>query len=168
MSMAATDDLILTVITMRRQASAEELSAIVAYVALAPFSTYLSRVPTNLRQLLARKGILVPTQLSSLERHLLKRIYDEQQWPMGTTAEVYIADLRKAIAHPRVQIWTYRYFGQPFIGFLAPSHIQQALKPEPYIFVVYSPDYQTLTTGYQASGSESIFTDGYTDLVRQK
>lgn len=168
MDMAATDDLILNLIETGRQASTEEVVAIVAHVAQAPFASYLSRVPVNLRQLLMQKGVSVPTRLSSLERHLLKRIYVEQQWPIGTTAETYLRDLRMAIAHPPVQIWTYRYFGQPFVGFLAPSHVRQAIKPESHLFVAYSPEYQTLTTGYQASGSDSIFTDEYTDVVRHQ
>jgi hypothetical protein len=128
----------------------------------------LSRVPINLRELLAQKGISLPVRLSSLERHLFKRIYDEQQWPIGTTAEGYVRDLQKAVVHPHVQIWTYRYFGQLFAGFLAPSHVQNVIKPEPYIFVAYSPEYQTLTTGYQASGSHRIFTSEYTDVMRHQ
>lgn len=168
MFMAAIDNLILKLISAKQQASAEELAMLITHVVQAPFATYLSNVPTNLRQLLAQKGIAVPARLPSLERHLLKRIYDEQQWPIGTTAEAYIDDLHQPVAHPNVQIWTYRYFGQPFAGFLAPSHVQQAHRPESHLYVVYSPEYQTLTTGYQASGSESIFTGGYTDLVRQK
>ena len=168
MAMTAIDDLLLKLIETGRQASAEEVAAIIAHVVQAPFATYLSRVPINLRQLLAQKGISVPVRLSSLERHLFKRIYDEQQWPIGTTADDYIRDLHKVVAHPSVQIWTYRYFAQAFVGFLAPSHVQKALKPESHIFVVYSPDYQTLTTGYQASGSNRIFTSEYTDLVRHQ
>jgi len=70
--MTAIDDLILKLIETGRQASAEELAATIAHVAQAPFATYFSRVPTNLRQLLAQKGISVPTSLSSLERHLFK------------------------------------------------------------------------------------------------
>lgn len=168
MAMTAIDDLILNLIETGRQASAEEVAAIVAHVAQAPFATYLSRVPANLRERLAQKGVILPTRLSSLERHLVKRIYEEEQWPVGTTAEGYVGDLQKAVVHPLVQIWTYRYFGQPFVGFLAPSHVQGAIKPEPYIFVAYSPEHQTLTTGYQASGSHRIFTNEYTDVVRHQ
>lgn len=168
MTITAIDGLILKLIESGRRAAVEEVALLVAHVSQAPFATYLSRVPANLRQLLARKGVIVPTRLSSVERHLFKRIYDEQQWPIGTTAEAYTRDLQKAVAHLNVQIWTYRYFGQPFVGFLAPSHVQNAPKLEPYIFVVYSPDYQTITTGYQASGRDSIFTDEYTDIVQQK
>jgi len=144
------------------------VAAIVAHVAQAPFASYLSRVPATLRERLAQKGVILLARLSSLERHWIKRIYEEGQWPVGTTAEVYVRDLQRAVTHPHVQIWTYRYFGQPFAGFLAPSHVQNAIKPEPYIFVAYSPEHQTLTTGYQASGSHRIFTNEYTHVVRHQ
>ena len=164
--MLTVDELILELIETSRQASMEELAVIIMHVVHAPFATYLSRVPIELRQLLAQRGIVVPARLSSLQRHLFKRIYDEEQWPTDTTADQYIADLHQAIVHPIVQIWTYRYLGQPFVGFLAPSHVQNATRPERYIFVAYSPVYKTLTTGYQASNAQSIFTIEYTDLVR--
>lgn len=164
--MGAVDDLILKLIETGRQASTEEVAAIIAHVAQAPFATYLSRTPAELRELLAQKGVSLTARHSSLERHLFKRVYEEQQWPVGTTAEEYVRDLQKAVVHPQAQIWTYRYFGQSFVGFLAPSHVENAIKSEPYIFVAYNPVYQTITTGYQASGSHRIFTSGYTHVVR--
>jgi len=166
--MPTVDNLITELISSGRQASTEELAVIIADAAKAPFATYWSRVPIELRELLAERGIVVPTRLPSLQRHLLKRIYGEEQWPVGTTAEQYIADLHQAVTHPVVQIWTYRYLAQPFAGFLAPSHVQGGVRPERYIFVAYNPTYKTLTTGYQASDVQSIFTAEYTDLVRHQ
>jgi len=115
--MLTVDALLLELIETGRQASPEELATIIAHVAQAPFATYLSRVPVGLRHLLGQRGIIVPGRLSSLQRHLFKRIYDEEQWLVGTTADQYIADLHQAILHADVQIWTYRYLGQPFVGF---------------------------------------------------
>jgi hypothetical protein len=129
----AVNDLMLDLMATGRQATSEELTAIIVHVAQAPFATYLSRVPTRLRQLLAQRGVAVPAKLPSLQIHLLKRIHDEQQWPMGTTTEQYVADLHYAVSQPNVQVWTYRYFGQPFVGFLAPSPVRGAARMEPYI-----------------------------------
>lgn len=166
--MPAVNDLILDLIATARQATPEEVADIVAHVAQAPFATYLARVPNKLRRLLAKRGMTLPAKLPSLEIHLLKRVHDERQWPIGTTADQYVADLHQAVSHPDVQVWTYRYFGQPFAGFLAPSHVQSSPKPEAYIFVAYSPMHGTITTGYQASDASQVFDRGYTDLLQHQ
>jgi hypothetical protein len=166
--MPTVDDLILDLIATGRQATREELAVIIAHVTQAPFASYLARVPGKLRQLLAKRGMTLPARLPSLEIHLLKRIYDERQWLIGTTADQYVVDLHRAVAHPDVQVWTYRYFEQPVAGFMAPSHVQDAPKPEAYIFVAYSPLHGTITTGYQASDISHVFTYGYTNVVRHQ
>lgn len=81
----------------------------IAHVAKAPFATYLARVPNDLRRALEQKDITAPAKLPSIEWHLLKRIYDEQQWPETTTVDRYITDLHQSILHPTVGIWTYQY-----------------------------------------------------------
>ncbi len=149
--MLTVDELILELIEIGHPAFTEELATITAHVAQAPFATYQARVPIKLRRVMADLGTVLAPKLSSFEIHLLKRVYEEQQWPVGTTAQQYIADLHSATSHPDSQIWTYRYFAQPFAGFLAPSHVQDATRPEDYLFVAYSPVYGTIPTGYQTS-----------------
>lgn len=106
--------------------------------------------------------------MPSVEWHLLERVYLDQQWPPGTTVAQYVDDLHRAILHPDVEVWTYRYFGQPFAGFLSPSHVQGLPGSEQYIFVAYSPVFGTLTTGYQTSGRQKVFDVRCTDLVRHR
>jgi hypothetical protein len=165
---ATVDDLILNLIENERLASGAELATILAHVAQAPFATYLAQVPNNMRHLLLGRGQRLPLKFSSLDIHLLKRIQEDQQWPIGTTPLQYVQDLHWVIAHPDVQVWTYRYFAQPFIGFMAPSHVQMVARPEQYIFVAYSPQYSTLTTGYQANSKDTVFTAGYTNVLQQR
>lgn len=95
-------------------------------------------------------------------------MYLDQQWPIETTEAQLITDLHQAVLHPQGQIWTYRYYDHAYAAFLAPSHVQQAPQPEPYLFVAYSPVFGTITTGYQASGSGSILSSGFTDLVQHR
>ena len=166
--MVHVNELILDLVETGHPASEAELSAIIADVAKAPFATYQARVPNSLRRLMLQLGKLLPPKLSSADIHLLKRVHEDQQWLTETTTVQYIADLHTAISHIDVKIWTYRYANQPFIGFMAPSHVQNVPKPEPYIFVAYSPQYGTLTTGYQASAAATVFTEGYTNLVQHK
>jgi hypothetical protein len=162
------DNIILELVGTRRLASANEIDILIAHVAQAPFATYPARVPNSLRNLLEQIGMQVPPQLPSVEWHLLKRIYDEYQWPEGTTAGDYVKDLQQAIHHPEVGLWTYHYFGRPYAGFLAPSHVRSAPQPLPYLYVAYDPQYGTITTGYQVSGYGAVFDKNCTNLVRHR
>lgn len=162
------DALILELIDTGRQATADELKAIIEHVAQAPFATYLSRVPGRVRRPLAQMGIVTPARMPSVEWHLLERVYLDEQWPVGATVAQYMADLQQAVRHPDVQVWTYRYYGEPFAGFLAPSHVQQVPQPEAYIFVSYSPTYDTITTGYQTSGIAVALRQGCTDILQHR
>ena len=110
----------------------------------------------------------MPVQVPAGEAHLLKRIYYDQQWPKDTTIDEFVADLHLAIQHRDVRVWTYEYFGDPCIGLLAPSHIQGTPGDRPLIFVVYNAQYGTLTTGYQASGPETIFNDKHQQLTQHR
>jgi len=104
------DALIIELIESGRQATDEELSQIMAHVAQAPFASQLVRVSPRLRdELVVVLGKPVARQLPSIEFHLLKRIYLEQQWPVGTTARQYVTDLHLAVRHPAAQIWTFEY-----------------------------------------------------------
>jgi hypothetical protein len=76
--------------------------------------------------------------------------------------------LRLAIRHLDARVWTYEYFGEPCVGLLAPSHIRGTPGAKPYIFVVYSARYGTLTTGYQASDPETIFNDKHQRLTQHR
>lgn len=164
--MTIIDNLIQTLITTRRQATYNQVKAIQVHVAQAPFASYLSKVPKRVRRPLAKMGILTATKMPSVEWHLLERVHLDQQWPLGTSVAQYVADLQQAIQDVHVQIWTYRYYRQPVAAFLAPSYVQQVPKPEAYICVIYSPVFQSITTGYQASSSSTVFGTGCTNLFR--
>jgi hypothetical protein len=162
------DTLILTLIVAGRQASEDELQHIVAHLSCAPFASRSVRVTRWLRGQLAARGIEVQKRMPSIEVHMLKRVYLEQQWPPDTKADTYVADLHQAVRHPEAKIWTYRYYGEPMVGVMAPSHVQDVLSPQPFIFVAYNPRYGTIVTGYQASGPDAIFTDGFEQVRQQR
>jgi len=162
------DALITELIESGRQATEDELSQIVAHVARAPLASHLIRPPGWLREELARLGVTMPARVPAGETHLLKRIYYDQQWPIGTAIDQFVADLRLAIRHRDASVWTYEYFGEPCVGLLAPSHIRVTPGAKPYIFVVYSARYETLTTGYQATGPETVFNDKHQRLTQHR
>lgn len=166
--MADIDTIIIDLVSTGRQASDGELRSLIAHVAQTPFATYLSKVPGRVRRPLTQLGQRIPPRMPSVEWHLLERVYVDQQWPVGTTVLQYLTDLHNAVQHPAIQVWTYRYFGIPCAGFLAPSHIQQVPKPEAYIFVTYNSQFSVIVTGYQASSAATAMGQGCIDIVQHR
>ncbi len=162
------DTLIKELIQSGRQATDDELSQIIDHVTQAPLASRLIRPPGWLREALAQRDITLPARVSAGEAHLLKRTYYDQQWPVDTSLDEFVADLRHAIRHQEAHMWTYEYFDEPHVSFLAPSHIRGTPGAKPYIFVAYSARYGTLTTGYQASGPETIFNDKHQRLMQHR
>ena len=167
--MNTVNQLVRSLIDSRRQATDEEQQRIIAHVAQAPLSSRPMKITQWLRQELEAQGVHVASEkLPSVELHLLKRIYVDGQWPPGTTVAQFTADLHRAVQHPDVRIWTYRWLGEAFVGFLAPSHVQDAPNPETFLFITYSADYGTIKTGFQASRPETIFTGAVDELIRHR
>lgn len=163
------DALIVELVESGRQATDGELSHIVAHVAQASFASRPVRISPRLRDELAViLGKPVDRRLPSIEFHLLKRIHLEQQWPVGTTAKQYLTDLHLAVRHPAARIWTYKYRAEPMVGFLAPSQVQNAPKPEAFVFVAYNARYGAITTGFQASGPSAIFGRKHQRLMQHR
>lgn len=162
------NEIIFELCATGRKATKTELITIITHVAQAPFATYVTRVPEKLREALAVYGIQAPNKQSSLEQHLLKRIYVEKQWPIGASVERYVTDLHQAILHPSVKLWTYHYYHRPYAGFMAPSHVFDASKPLPQIYVVYDPAFGVITTGYQATSPETVFDEHCTNIVQHQ
>lgn len=116
------NQLIRALIDAGRQATDEEQQWIIAHVAQAAVSFRRVKINQWLRQELIARGVqILSDKLPSVQLHLLKRIHVDGQWPPETTVAQFTADLHQAVAHPDVQMWTYRWLGEPFAGFLAPS-----------------------------------------------
>jgi len=163
------DQLIRSLIDSNRQATAQELQGIVAHIARSLVSSRPVKVNQWLRQELEARGIQVPPgRLPSVDIHLLKRIHYDGQWPVGTSVAQFTADLHRAVQHPNAQIWTWRWLGEACVGFLAPSHVQNVPNPEAFIFAVYSTEHGIVKTGFQTSGPDAIFTDGFENLMRHR
>lgn len=162
------DQLIIALIETGRRATKEELRQITEHVAQSPFASRPLKINRWLRNELEKRQVAVPQPtIPAIELHLLKRVVFDQQWPPHTTVAQFLADLHQAVRHPKARIWTYRFLGEPFVGFLSPSHIQNVPRPEDFI-VAYSADYGTIKTGFQASSSEAIFTDEFENLIQHR
>lgn len=145
------DQLIRDAVDSRRRLSVEELRHVLEHVADVPFAT---RPVKAHREVQGREylGYRLEGKLPSLVAHLAKRVLKDEQWPVGTTPQQYLADLRQAIRSPEAQLYTYRYGigarAQHCLGILAPNHVQGP-KNRALLWVVYSATYGRITTGYQ-------------------
>lgn len=166
--MSEADTLILELLAAERRATDAEIAAIIAQVAQTPFASYVARVPVRVREDLLAVGVVCPARLPSIEWHLLERVYLDQQWSLNTTKEQYVADLHLAVQSPVVEIWTYRYFGRPYAGFIAPSQTRGAIDSERLIFVAYSPEFGTLTTGFRIAHRRNVIDANWTAAIRQR
>jgi hypothetical protein len=82
-------------------------------------------------------------------------------------AAEYVDDLRRAIGHPAARVFTYRFRGESYAGFLAPNDFTPPAEGrEPYVFVAYSATYGVLRTGYQASSlDDALRGDDFENLT---
>ena len=94
------------------------------------------------------KGALISTGLW----HLLKRIYVDQDWPVGTSLEKLNEDTRLTIQHPDTQIYVYGYYRtdphRPQWGFL--NH-------ETGIAVIYDMKADLIATVFKPEEGEAFF-----------
>lgn len=109
------DRLIRELIATRRRATPGEVGAIIARMAEVPFDGRIVRVPPALRE------VLSGTTADTLTIHLAKRTFDEQQWVDGTTADGYVADLRRAVVAPTAKLLVYDRRGGSLAATITPS-----------------------------------------------
>jgi hypothetical protein len=92
----------------------------------------------------------------SLIYHLVKRVVIEEQWAVGTTAEQYVADLRRGAMHSQARLAVMLHRGEYLALVVAPTANAvpaERLGPQwqPDLLVVCSVEHGMLRTGYQFS-----------------
>jgi hypothetical protein len=94
------------------------------------------------------QGSLIPTDLW----HLLKRIYVDQDWPVGTTMEQFNQDARSTIQDPETKIYVYGYYRTD------PPRIQWGfLNSRTGIAVVYDMEADRIATVFKPEEGEAFF-----------
>jgi len=102
------------------------------------------------------QGVLIPTDLW----HLLKRIYVDQDWPVGTTMEQFKQDARLTILDPETKIYVYGYYRTD------PPRIQWGfLNSRTGIAVVYDIEADLIATVFKPEEGETFFL-GQIDAVQ--
>jgi len=122
LSNSTVDNLIGKLINRTKKTSTKQLIKIANQVALAPFTEDLLAGDELLwGGFWQGDGIAPGYRLPAVELALLRALRLDGAWPEGTTAPQFLADLRRAIRHPRAGIWTLSAAGQPCVVFAAPE-----------------------------------------------
>jgi hypothetical protein len=149
------DRLIRDLVDSGRAASEEEIAAIIARMASAPFDPQIVPVLRELRGTVYL-GHSIGSRETSLIAHLVKRVVKEGQWAEGTTATTYTADLRRAVQHAEARLSLYYRRGGCIAVTLTPTDLvlspaQRGPDSRPILLVVYSADRGIILSGYQVS-----------------
>lgn len=151
--------LIRELLDLKRVATREEIQKVLAQVRQAPFRSGAIRVDVDVQGARVLGRTLGKREPSSIA-HLAKRVLVEKQWADDTTPEQYLADLHGIADDPAVCIVIFRSRdGQHMLGLWAPNHIPAERLGEGsqrYLWVLYSADYGTITTGYQVSSLDRV------------
>ena len=155
-----TDQLIRDLIDTGRQATPDEITRIIERMAMAPFEPRVRSVSPE-DQGIAYQGHILGERESSLSYHLVKRVIADEQWAHGTTADEYVADLRRAVRAPSAHLTVYSERGGALAAALAPTaEVVQVQRQGPRaltnVAVIYSADRGIIVTGYQFSTLDRI------------
>jgi hypothetical protein len=155
-----TDRLIRESIRTRRSTTDDEITQIVERMATAPFDARILPVPTGLRGM-AYLGRALGARDTALFIHLVQRVVADEQWSGGTVESGYLADLSRAVRHRSARLLVYHRRGGPVAATLTPTDqvlMARRRGPEalPLLYVVYAADRGMLTSGYQASSTQTL------------
>lgn len=94
------------------------------------------------------RDALVPTALW----HLLKRVYVDQDWPIGTDLDELNEDARTTIQRPDTEIYVYGYYRTD------PPRLQWGfLNPETGISVIYDMEARLIVTVFRPEEGSVFF-----------
>ena len=127
------DLLIVEAATSARQLTDEELQQIVDHVERAGFDPAI------------RVG-----QTAAM-RHFSKHVEKQQEWPQGTTLELYLESVRAVVRDPQSGIFTSRYQGAWQLGIVRRTGDLRGLRGFDWVLVEYRVAIGLWVTAYQAA-----------------
>jgi hypothetical protein len=154
------DELIVRLIRDQIDPSPEDVQRIVDRMASAPFNQRAVRVP-GLDRGLSYGGIVIGRLADPLALNLAKRVEQDEQWADGTTTEGYLADLRRAVQHPRARILVYERSADYVSATISPTievvpDHRRGERLLPHLLVVYSATFGNIRTGYMYSDFSTL------------
>jgi len=137
----------------------EEIKQILDHVAKAPFASRPVAVDKPIRGQVFQ-GRALSAKENSIRAHLAKLVLSDNHWSEHTTAEQYFTDLKTVIWSPGLRRAVYRSIDDQVVLGLFGKHNLPTKRlgktPKRFLWVVYSTDYGTITTGYQVSGIDEV------------
>lgn len=149
------DRLIRELIQSGRAAIPGEVEQILLRMTTTSFALEETGVPLQDRGARYR-GQTLGVRADPLTYHLIKRVAIEEQWADGTTADQYLADLRRAVRDPGARLTVYeRRGGHLATTVTATDRVVRAARrgpqPQPQLLVIFSADRGIIVSGYQFS-----------------
>ncbi len=137
--------------------ASKDVNDILDHLEHAPFRNRIRVMPS--KRNLEYMGRKVRRDDDSAFVHLAQRVTEDEHWAYGTTRRQYLSDLHAAVGNPDAQLVLYEIGGENYAGVFAPNLVPRQRLGNgflPYIYVVYSADFGTLSSGYNVSGKHSI------------
>ncbi len=145
------------------QPSHADIEMIVERMATAPFNNQMQRAPRRLRGHL--RGRLLEGRADALSLHLIKRVYEDEQWTRETTADEFLQDVRSAIRAKHARLVVFRNWGGSFAATIVetesivPSY-RRGSRTERLLFSLYSADSAIIVTAYMISSLAALRLSG--------
>jgi hypothetical protein len=152
------DQLIRELVDTGRAATDEEVVRIIDRMASVPFKLEVGPVRRRDRGA-SHQGQTLGARADALTYHLIKRVAIERQWGQATTANEYLADLRRAIQLSDARLGVFFRRGGYIAATITPTNLVLPLARRgprllPNLLVIYSADRGIILSGYQFSTLE--------------
>ncbi len=122
-SNSQTDIIVHQLVSQSTHATGKQLAGIVAAAGAAPFAADLLEVDEPLWGSFWHGDVIAPGyRLPALELAVLRATRLDKNWPVQTDTIQFLADLRRAIHHPRAGVWTLAAAGAPCVVFATPTN----------------------------------------------
>lgn len=151
------DSQIKKLVNQQTRATPVQLTQLVDHLAAAPFADDLLEVDEPLWGSFWQGDVIAPGyRLPAVELAYLRAIRLDGAWPQSAAVAQFLADLRRAIRHPQVAVWTLPLAGEPAVVLAAPHNTQRPRKGYTDTLTVawYCATTGRLHAGYRSRGQE--------------
>ncbi len=145
--------LILEAATGVRQLIEDEIRQIIEYLAQAEFDPAMNVRAVGLAGMTWQGRTLRGTDLiTSAERHYLRHVIKQQEWPIGTQLEDYISSIRAVIRDEKSGLFTSRYMGRWQLGIVRRSRELRGPGGTDWVLIEYRLDIGYWVTAFHLRG----------------
>jgi hypothetical protein len=151
------DSKIKKLVNQQTRVSPVQLTQLINHIAAAPFADDLLDVDEPLWGSFWQGDVIAPGyRLPSVELAFLRATRLDGAWPESATVAQFQGDLRRAIRHPQVGVWTLTLAGEPVVVLATPHNTQRPRKgcADTLTVAWYCATTGQLHAGYRSYGQE--------------